>query len=70
MKRKLTPVQWAAIIVVHVMIASYVWHDLSHRPDDQVRGPKWMWRIASALNSGNSVIYLLVGRKRVNSGTT
>lgn len=63
MQRKLTPLHWAGIFVVHVVITSIVWRDLRHRSDAQVRGSKRVWRIASAANSANSVLYLLVGRR-------
>jgi len=69
MQRKLTPGQWAAVFVAHVVIASLVWRDLRHRSDDQIRGSKRFWRIASAANSGNSLIYVLVGRKRAGAMT-
>ena len=64
MQRKLTPAQWAAVLIAHVVVASLVWRDLRHRPDDQIRGSKRFWRIASAANSGNSLIYLVFGRRR------
>ena len=69
MKRKLTPAQWAAVLVAHVVIASLVWRDLRHRSDDQVRGSKRFWRLASAANSGNSLVYVLIGRKRTKPTT-
>jgi hypothetical protein len=64
-QRKLSPAQWVGVFVVHTLIASLVWRDLRHRTEDQVRGSRRMWRIASAANSANSVLYLLVGRKRI-----
>lgn len=69
MQRKLTPAQWAAVFVAHVVIASLVWRDLRHRSDDQIRGSKRCWRIATAVNSGNSLMYVLIGRKRANATT-
>jgi hypothetical protein len=70
-QRRLGPRQravlWAAILTGHVVVASLVWRDLRHRSDDEVRGSKKFWRVASVLNSANSLVYLLVGRKRVST---
>jgi hypothetical protein len=52
-------------VVVAVLIWSVVtplmWRDLRRRGPEQVRGPKWLWWIASANLSG-SVAYWLFGR--------
>jgi hypothetical protein len=53
-----------ALAVAHLVVTSLVWRDLRRLTDDQVRGPKRMWRIASAANMSNSVVYLLIGRRR------
>jgi hypothetical protein len=45
-------------------LTSLTWRDLRRRTDDQVRGPKKWWRVASAANSANSLLYLLIGRKK------
>ena len=45
------------------VVTPFVWHDLRRRPADQVRGPKWLWRLAS-LNLTGSIAYVLVGRRR------
>lgn len=61
---------WAAtalFLVVHVLIARLTWRDIAARPDGQVRGPKPLWRIASALNTGGSVAYWIVGRRTARS---
>jgi len=34
--------------------------------DDQIRGSKKVWRLATGANSGNSLVYFLFGRKRVS----
>jgi hypothetical protein len=54
----------AAILPVHGIIAALTWRDLNRRPDDQVRGPKRMWRIASAMNTAGSAAYWIIGRRR------
>jgi hypothetical protein len=54
----------AAILVGHVALTAWTWRDLRHRTDEQVRGKKKWWRVASAANSSNSLLYLLIGRKK------
>jgi hypothetical protein len=52
------------LAVVEVVSATLAWRDLSHRPDDQVRGNKRLWRLIISLNPGNSLFYWAVGRRR------
>jgi hypothetical protein len=54
----------AALAVAHVVVTTLVWRDLRRRTDDQVRGSKRLWRVASMANMSNSVVYVLIGRKR------
>ena len=56
----------AAILAGHVAVTALTWRDLRHRTDDQVRGSKKWWRVASAANSANSLIYFLLGRRRAD----
>jgi hypothetical protein len=51
-------------LIGHVIVTALVWRDLRRRPDSQIRGSKKLWRGLSALNTGNSLLYLLVGRRR------
>ena len=62
------PVVLGAILLVHLVIARFVWRDLGRRDDAQVRGSKRLWRIATAVNSAASVLYLLVGRRPAPAG--
>jgi hypothetical protein len=50
-------------LVIHVIMLSLTWRDLSKRPDAAVRGKKKMWRLASLLNTSGSVTYWLFGRR-------
>ena len=50
-------------LVIHVIMLSLTWRDLSHRPAAAVRGKKRMWRVASLLNTSGSVTYWLFGRR-------
>jgi hypothetical protein len=60
----------AALVVAHVVVTTLVWRDLRRRTDDQVRGSKRLWRIASMANMSNSVVYVLIGRKRSGQPTS
>jgi len=52
------------VLVAHAAITALTWRDLRRRPENQVRGSKKLWRVASAMNTVGSVAYLAVGRKR------
>jgi len=39
--------------------------DLARRSDEQVRGPKVLWRVLIGLNPGNSLAYWAFGRRAV-----
>ncbi|WP_158268623.1 PLDc N-terminal domain-containing protein [Corynebacterium yudongzhengii] len=39
------------------------WIDLSRRPSNQVRGPKWLWATAQLINGLGPVAYWTIGRK-------
>jgi hypothetical protein len=51
-------------VVLNAIIASFTWRDLRRRPPELVRGPKFLWRLWSSLNTTGSVPYWLVGRRR------
>jgi hypothetical protein len=56
---------WVCLALIgHVIVTALVWRDLRRRTDSQLRGSKNLWRVLSALNTGNSLVYLLVGRRR------
>jgi hypothetical protein len=63
-RSKPNPAVIAALLVGHVAVTALTWRDLRHRSGDQVRGSKKWWRVASAANTANSLIYWLIGRKR------
>ncbi len=63
-QRRPSPAQLVGILAVHLVVMSAVWRDIGSRPAEQIRGSKRLWRIATAANSANSVLYLLFGRKR------
>ena len=51
-------------LAAHLLVTSLVWRDISRRRPQELRGSKALWRTLTALNTGNSVLYLLVGRRR------
>ncbi len=50
-------------LAAHVVVTALVWRDLASRPPQAVRGSKNLWRLLSAMNTGGSLAYLLVGRR-------
>ena len=68
-KGKPNKVVLATVAVVHVTVMALTWRDLRSRSAGQVRGPKKLWRVASALNTTGSAAYWLFGRRRRASGT-
>jgi len=68
MERKPNKYVIAALAVVHVVVVTLTWRDISSRTPEQVRGPKKFWLVVSSLNMGNAAIYWLVGRRRSGPG--
>jgi hypothetical protein len=67
MAQNLTPQQKRIVgiaIAVQLVIAILTLRDLSHRPADKVRGPKWLWRIVGSANTAGSATYWILGRRR------
>jgi hypothetical protein len=54
----------------HVAVTAITWADLKRRPAEQIRGDKLVWRVLTALNTGNSVLYWLLGRRRPTQGSS
>jgi hypothetical protein len=53
----------AVIVASQVVSSALAWRDLQRRTDDQVRGPKNLWRVFITVNPGNSIVYWLAGRR-------
>jgi hypothetical protein len=51
-----------ALIAVQAALAAFAQRDLGARSDDEVRGPKLLWRIVT-LNTFGAVAYIVVGRR-------
>ena len=52
----------AALAVVQVTLLTLAQRDLSIRPAEQVRGPKWLWRIVILVNFIGPLAYFYGGR--------
>lgn len=52
-----------AVVAVEAVSAAFAFRDLARRSDDQVRGPKLLWRVVMGLNPGNSLAYWVLGRR-------
>jgi hypothetical protein len=62
-KTKRGTVIHGAVVVAQTVSSVLAWRDLAERSDDQVRGPKNLWRFIVTINPGNSLAYWLVGRR-------
>ena len=47
---------------VQILLAASAWWDLARRPEDRVRGPKWLWAAVIAVNFAGPVLYFSCGR--------
>lgn len=48
----------------HMAVTAFTWRDIKRRQPSQIRGNKRVWRALTALNTGNSALYWLIGRRR------
>lgn len=54
---------WAiAVIAISLVLVTAAERDIQNRPDNQVRGNKWLWRLA-CLNALGAVNYFAWGRR-------
>jgi hypothetical protein len=51
-------------LALHLALTAVVWRDISRRRPSELRGGRTLWRVLTALNTGNHLVYLLVGRRR------
>jgi hypothetical protein len=50
------------LVLIWSVVTPFMWRDLCRRGSDQVRGPKWLWWLASTNLSG-SAAYWTFGRR-------
>lgn len=55
-------------LLTHVVLVGFAHRDLSSRPAEAIRGPKWLWRLATSANTGFIAAYFLVGRRHEGAG--
>ncbi|WP_241228343.1 PLDc N-terminal domain-containing protein [Corynebacterium hylobatis] len=60
-----TPARISLIVGVVVEVSAKIaaWVDLSRRPAEKVRGPKWAWALAQLINGLGPAAYWSLGRK-------
>jgi hypothetical protein len=51
------------VVAIEAVAAAFAFRDLARRTDEQVRGPKLLWRVLIGLNPGNSLAYWAFGRR-------
>ncbi|SDS64398.1 hypothetical protein SAMN04488543_2111 [Friedmanniella luteola] len=51
-------------LAAHAVLTALVWRDIARRDRADLRGSPTLWRVLTALNTGNHLVYLLVGRRR------
>jgi hypothetical protein len=64
MSKPVPPAAGPLAVAAHVLLTALVWRDIARRPASELRGSKNLWRFLTALNTGNHLLYLLVGRRR------
>lgn len=52
------------LAAVEAVVTTIAARDLSGRTDDQVNGPRWLWKIAFFVQPFGPIGYLVLGRKR------
>jgi hypothetical protein len=62
--RPVSPVLVALALLGHLVLTALVWRDIDRRAESELRGSKALWRAVTALNTGNHMLYLVVGRRR------
>ena len=50
--------------VIELVLTTIALRDLSRRPADQVRGPKFAWGLMSFVQPVGPIAYLVLGRRR------
>jgi hypothetical protein len=63
-RRSARPGNVIPALIAHVFLTALVWRDINRRDPSELRGSKTLWRILTAINTGNHALYLLIGRRR------
>ena len=64
---ELSQVQKTGIVVLGIfqisLLAAAQW-DIHHRPEEEIRGNKWVWTAIAFVNFAGPAAYFLIGRSR------
>ena len=63
-QRRARPQLVIPALISHVIMTAVVWRDINRRDPSELRGNKTIWRVLTAMNTGNHLLYYLVGRRR------
>ena len=53
-----------AAVVVQAVVGTVTVRDISRRTDQEVRGPKLLWKLWAGSNTFGALVYWLFGRRR------
>ena len=62
-KKKANPKVVIPLMIAQAVIGTFTVRDISQRSDDEVRGPKLLWKIWGGTNMLGSALYWLFGRR-------
>ncbi len=64
---ELTQVQKTVFVVLGIfqvtLLAGAQW-DIYHRPEEEIRGNKWVWKAIALINFAGPIAYFMFGRSR------
>jgi hypothetical protein len=63
-RRSSRPAVAAVVLAAHSVLTALVWRDIDRRTAAELRGSKTFWKLVTALNTGNHLLYLMIGRRR------
>ena len=63
-RRRADPRLLLALAVAQAVVGTLTVRDVNRRTDDEVRGPKLLWRLWGGTNMLGAALYWLLGRKR------
>jgi hypothetical protein len=63
-RRRARPELAVPALLSHLVLTALIWRDIARRDPAELRGSKTLWRALTAMNTGNHVLYHLVGRRR------
>ena len=64
---ELTQMQKTVFVVLGIfqlaLLAGAQW-DIYHRPEEEIRGNKWIWKVIALINFAGPIAYFIFGRSR------